>query len=321
MGLNATPPPCNLCGHLESRVLLDAPKRVHAPQHRVVYRCCRRCSFVFLDLDYAQWLPTYEQDMAERSPAELSAYSDQEEKETAAVLQDLGRVEPSLLEGCSRKVADIGAGAGGSLRVFQSLGWQAVGIETARCPALHARETLGLDMRNERYTPHSFSESSLDWIYCYHTLEHLPRPYQTLTHFRRHLKPGGLLYVEVPDVRDVNVYHMGFGHISMFTKPLLEQTLATCGFQLLHTLDRSHAPSSFGPGFLCCKTGSASEAPEAEFLSINGGWRKDAALDLKWRLWFGFHAGRGREAVSWKAPLRLARAGLKYALGRRPCPA
>jgi len=313
---------CNLCGSAYTQVLLSARKQLHAPQHWVIYRLCKRCGLTFLDLDYTVWLATYADDMAEHSADALERYSAQEETETQSALHDIARLLPDIQVGRGRQMVDVGAGAGGSLRAFQGLGWEATGVEVAQAPAHFAREQLGLTVLQEPYTRATLKAESVDFLYSYHTLEHLPRPYRTLTDFYLHLKPGGHLYVEVPDVRDLNIYHMGFGHISMFTPRLLHQCLEACGFEIIAPLDRSWTPNSFGPGFLCLKPARAKTKelnlirsdylPPEQLLR----WSGESAWALRWQLWYGFHIGRGGEAFSWRAPLNILWVGTKTAIKR-----
>lgn len=42
-------------------------------------------------------------------------------------------------------------------------------------------------------------------ITMFHTLEHLPNPVEYLRELKKHLKPGGKLFIEVPNVEDVLV--------------------------------------------------------------------------------------------------------------------
>lgn len=310
---------CNLCGSEESRIVLRAHKRVHAPQHLVIYRRCSRCSFVFLDLDYERWLPTYEALMARASDDELRRYALIEEEETWSVVRDLERVYPAIRTGRGRAMADIGCGAGGGLRVYRSLGWQAMGVECASEPAAFARSSGGFEVKTERYTRASLPEGSLDFLYCYHTLEHLPQPYRALSDFYWHVRPGGLLYVEVPDVKDVNVYTLGFGHVSMFSRRTLRQALDACGFEVLQRFDRSDCPDSFGIGVLCRKPErDGAQGREGAYLPQErlASWWKDSFLTLRWSLWYAFHVGRGRDAVSWRACVGIPWVAAKVVLQR-----
>ncbi len=308
----ARPRPCNLCGSVQSHIILQGHKRVHSPRHLVIYRYCLRCSFIFLDLDYDQWLSTYYRDCREHSSLEeLRQYADQEEEETWSVIQDVERVYPSIREGHGKVAADIGAGAGGSLRVYRSMGWHVTGVEAGKRQVEFAKTSEGLNVQCGIYSDISFEPETIDWIHCYHTLEHLTQPYRALRCFYRHLKPKGLLYVEVPNVIDTSIYQLGFDHLSMFSPGTLRQSLEACGFQVLHLCDRSHYPT-FGIGFLCRKmerssTGDQTADLDGPYISLSSisPWSPDHWFPLQWKLWYAFYIGRGREALTWRAPIGL----------------
>ncbi len=300
---------CNLCGSEDTSIILQAAKRIHAPQHLVIYRYCRDCSFVSLDLDYDAWLATYAQGPEAQRPEDLAGYARQQREETESVIREISKVDPEILTGRERLLADIGAGAGGALSAYQALGWRTVGVEIGRPQSLFARRTLGMDVRGNSYDRSSFQPESLDFIHCYHTLEHLPQPCRTLNDFYAHLKPGGGLYVEVPNLLDTSVYQLGFGHVSLFSPGTLRQALTSCGFQAIHLFDRSRFPT-YGIGALCRKPSPAARPAGAEPTLPRhrlSGWRRDPKPILRWKLWYGFHAGRGREAFTPMALLGLLR--------------
>lgn len=299
---------CNLCGSSQSRILLSAEKRVHAPQHVVTYRYCTRCSLVYLDLDYEEWMPRYVEAHGAYDKAYHRSYFDQEAEETASVIEHLESIWPQIRQGQARAMADVGAGAGGSLSTFHSLGWRVTGVEPGRAQAEFARASNGLELKQEPYREATFPPDSLDLLYAYHALEHLPRPYEALRNFYRHLKPGGKLYVEVPNVMDTCITQLGFGHVSLFSPRTLTQSARLGGFEVLRCLDRSRFPT-FGIGLFCEKPREdrRNGTPDAEpaYAPIGPSWKRDPEWILRWKLWYAFHAGRGREALSWRVPLRL----------------
>ena len=76
---------------------------------------------------------------------------------------------------------------------------------------------------------------------------------------------------------------------------------------MLAWADRSAHPT-FGIGVLCQKpagTHPNRPASTAPYLPIGSSWRRDPRWLLRWKLWYAFHAGRGREALSWRAPFRI----------------
>jgi len=102
---------------------------------------------------------------------------------------------------------DVGSGYGGVCIAAASAGAQAVGIEVdaalLKLAAENQADHPGLDVRFE-------ATSALDWatlerwgqfdvITCDNVIEHVPTPPVMLLHLSRLLKPGGLLYLTVPN--------------------------------------------------------------------------------------------------------------------------
>lgn len=68
-----------------------------------------------------------------------------------------------------------------------------------------------------------------DLMMISHTVEHLIDPSQVFEGLRRHLKPGGALYVDVPYRDDLRPYHQGV-HLQFFNENSMSRLAATTGF-------------------------------------------------------------------------------------------
>ena len=279
---------CNLCGHDRYRVLLKDSKPNPWP-HDVVYHYCTRCSFVTLDIDIDDQI-WYSNACDNHSDDQMYKYMQQEQAETWSVIKQLfsfmkeyGKIVNSVLDGTGKILCDVGAGAGGSLLTYKSLGWNAVGIEPGKRQGQYARDVCDLDLRTDHYTRASFSAESLDMIHSYHVIEHVRLPYTMLGDFAYHLRPGGLLYIETPDVTDTERDELGFGHISMFTQNTLIFALKSSGFEIIFELDRS-AFSSNAIGILARKrTDLESDVFRNELVYVpvtQTNWRRDNYLKL-----------------------------------------
>jgi len=305
---------CNLCGSDDLRIILNEYKADLRPP-QVIYLYCNHCSFLTLNLDYEEWLPTYESGLQESDDVYFRRYSIQETSETWSVINDLLTLKKYypqevayIINGDNKVIADIGCGVGGSLRAYQTLGWQTTGIEPGNRTGQYARDVLNLDVRSEYYSRESFHYGSLDMIHSYHTLEHIEFPYHFLSNFAYHLRPGGILYVETPNVLDTANLQLGFGHISLFSPGTLGQTLRACGFDVVHLFDRSYT-GTFGVGMLARRR----EDIEATFFQDQGqylpidslNWCKDSYVALKAGLAYAFWVGRSRKVTSISLPWRL----------------
>jgi 2-polyprenyl-3-methyl-5-hydroxy-6-metoxy-1,4-benzoquinol methylase len=97
---------------------------------------------------------------------------------------------------------DVGCNIGMLLRHARSRGWDAVGVEPS--PPLHqiATEQLGLEVHNCFLDEMPESEhGTFDVVALSDVFEHVTEPRALLQSADRLLKPGGLLYVKVPNAR------------------------------------------------------------------------------------------------------------------------
>ena len=113
------------------------------------------------------------------------------------------RVRLRLVRGVSGAAAtdllEVGCAAGFFLDEARREGWHPRGIEPAQGPARYARRELGLDVVQGFAEDVELPAASLDAICLWHTLEHIPRPEALLARLREALRPGGALFVEVPN--------------------------------------------------------------------------------------------------------------------------
>lgn len=94
-------------------------------------------------------------------------------------------------------ILDVGCGQGAALEWFTEKGFKAFGIT----PNEEDLQECGRrQLWSRRVDMHSmdFGNQSFDCVFARHVLEHSPIPFYVLHEFYRILKPGGVLYVEVP---------------------------------------------------------------------------------------------------------------------------
>ncbi len=77
-----------------------------------------------------------------------------------------------------------------------------------------------------------FKDGSLDGVISTALLEHVEHPETILAEMRRVIRPGGLVYVEVPFLQG---YHPDPIDMRRYTRPGLEQKVAEAGFQVVES--------------------------------------------------------------------------------------
>ncbi|HEY3324809.1 MAG TPA: methyltransferase domain-containing protein [Planctomycetota bacterium] len=71
----------------------------------------------------------------------------------------------------------------------------------ASYPELAGYKLVNVDVIDDGEKLAKFGDSSLDFVIANHFLEHAQDPLGTITHLLRVLKPGGVIYMAVPDKR------------------------------------------------------------------------------------------------------------------------
>jgi len=97
------------------------------------------------------------------------------------------------------RLLDIGSGRGELLRAAAGNGWRAVGVETSPTFAEHAARHSGAEVRRESLERCGFGGGSFDVVILAAVLEHLYDPDETMKEVARVLRPGGALFVDVPN--------------------------------------------------------------------------------------------------------------------------
>ena len=96
----------------------------------------------------------------------------------------------------------------------------------------------GVTMLSERGESADIGDYSADVIHCSHTLEHVKSAYAMMMIMRQWLKPDGLLYLEVPDIRFIDnddVIEEWFidKHLYHFSTVTLMRLCARSGFEVV----------------------------------------------------------------------------------------
>lgn len=304
---------CVLCGFDKARVLLRAPNYDPVP-HLMVYGYCTRCSFVSLwgnseALDVASSIVYGQRSLK----AELSTYHFQEQVETKSVVDSIltnaslsDQVKDQLQSGIGKRFLHVGCGAAGSLSIFQSMGWSGAGVEPEANAGSFAR-SLGLDVKTESYTRSSIERTSLDMVYSYHSLEHFANPFEAINNWACHLKPGGLLYVECPNVLDTTWRQLGYDHWGLFSPATLSGSLETAGFEVLAEIDRRDY-STHGVALIAQRKAmnQGTSSQDLPFIPSEGiAWAFPSFTKMRVALNYAYYCGRTRDISVVRFPIQM----------------
>jgi SAM-dependent methyltransferase len=192
MPKNHNTQPCPICGLAGPQEWLRAPDRFHGRQEKYALVRCVSCSQVWLSNP--------------PKPSEMGLhYTDAYHKLISAAgenapLRWRDRLHTLRQHKQSGTMLDLGCSSGGFLGLLRGDSWKLYGIEMSADCASRAETRTGAhvfvgDILDAPFTPESF-----DVITCFDVLEHLYEPLKIMTKVSEWLKPGGIFYVQVPNI-------------------------------------------------------------------------------------------------------------------------
>jgi 2-polyprenyl-3-methyl-5-hydroxy-6-metoxy-1,4-benzoquinol methylase len=138
-----------------------------------------------------------------------------------------------MLENNSR-VLEVGAGIGCTVKVFEQAGFAAEGIDPGGEFLKFSRDKLNANVQitNLYDLP---KQHSYDAVLLVHVIEHLRSPRESFEHIAGLIKPGGMFYVECPNLqapfaRRSKLFHSA--HIHNYVPSTLQLLGESCGFRL-----------------------------------------------------------------------------------------
>lgn len=139
------------------------------------------------------------------------------------------------------RILDIGGGTGENLYILA----HCLGIASQEC-VLAERSRIDRQTASNIYGLTTVSElddlagHSFDIITLHHVLEHIPNPHDFIEAFVSFLKPGGLLFITLPDAfssysrfRHAKGSWLIPDHLVLYSAPAAEKLFAAHGFKLL----------------------------------------------------------------------------------------
>jgi SAM-dependent methyltransferase len=202
---------------------------------------CPVCGHMQLDA-----FPSDEQLAAEYARASSEDYVDEEAGQRETARRMLAKLEREVAPG---RLLDLGPWVGFYMAEAEKRGWTTVGVEPSAFAASHARERLGLDVRNEDLYEVDFPDASFDAVLMGDVLEHLTRADDALERIRRWLAPGGVLVLLLPNAGSRVARVLGRRwwsviptHVHYFTPRSVARLLERHGFEVVH---RSTDPKAF----------------------------------------------------------------------------
>jgi SAM-dependent methyltransferase len=116
-------------------------------------------------------------------------------------MYQLDALYQSLRKDVTPKLLDVGASAGTFVKLAGEHGWSAWGIEPSWSGARAALDQ-GLNFPIAVAEKLPFPDESFDIVHSHHVFEHLAEPMIAAKEAWRVLRPGGMIFIEVPNQFD-----------------------------------------------------------------------------------------------------------------------
>jgi 2-polyprenyl-3-methyl-5-hydroxy-6-metoxy-1,4-benzoquinol methylase len=202
---------------------------------------CRSCDLVFVNPRPSdQALTRLYLEKAPETQADFYAktVSNAQVAEYDRILRDLVGLLPG--RGC---LLDVGCAAGYFMQRAARAGFEAHGIDLAPWVVEIAARRHVPNVRTGLLRDVTFPDASFDVVHASQVVEHLPQPIGELTEIRRILRPGGLLYINVPNYQCLSIVlgrddfelNKPPEHVAYFTPRTLARMVSTAGFSVIRT--------------------------------------------------------------------------------------
>lgn len=242
---------CKLCGSTKHKLIYEAED--HFTQEQFSLIRCTNCSLIFTNPRPSQkelkryYPPSYYGDLGKRFHPVIENVVDLFRKR-------LGNKIDSYFPNRGR-ILEVGSGRGTLLYEMAEKGWTAMGTEYSENLAEEVKNAIGVRVYP---TPElkdcGFPDNYFDVVLCYHVLEHLPDPIDTLGEIHRIIQPNGLLVAAVPNIggftaRLTNNRWFGIDvprHLFHFTPKTLDRALTQNGFEIISRSTLSIEQDIFG---------------------------------------------------------------------------
>lgn len=231
-------PSCPLCGKLTSNVIADQLRR---GEGKVCY--CASCQHGFLVNQLVVDTKTYYSEHYRQEYSHNAEAVATNARELFGVYHNFQRDRLKSIESLlqpNTRLLEVGASAGQFLVHIKDkvAKVNAIELDTACCRFL--QEVHGIDAQAEYLEKSRFAVERYDIVCAFQVMEHVDDPVTFLKTLKEMARPGGTLFVEVPNLRDpllsiwdVPTYRKFFyhsAHVHYFTEASLRQVAQRAGF-------------------------------------------------------------------------------------------
>jgi 2-polyprenyl-3-methyl-5-hydroxy-6-metoxy-1,4-benzoquinol methylase len=231
---------CDLCDHSQFELVSDRDRHGRPLATEV----CTRCGLVS-----HQRIPTEEElarfyatEYRQQYHGEFTPSSRRVMRAWRHANRIYQQIAPWLDSGM--QVFEVGAGVGCNVKVFEQYGHFSSGIEPNDGFHAYSQEKLRANVA-KLYLTDVPAEPAYDLVLLVHVIEHFRSPRTALEHLYQLVHPGGMLYMETPNLGAVatrdRLFH--FAHVHNFTPLSLTMMANRCGFEVVQWFVDPRAPN------------------------------------------------------------------------------
>ncbi len=131
---------------------------------------------------------------------------------------------------------DLGCGSGWFVNEMANGGWQSYGVEINEQAAKFAQQSKGLNIFCGSLPEAGFPSAHFDYVRANHSFEHITSPDETLREIHRILKPGGKLFIGVPNIEGMNarIFRQYWWHLAAPVHAFSYSRRTLCGLLERH---------------------------------------------------------------------------------------
>lgn len=186
---------CPLCGNRDTRLWQK--------EGLLLLVRCRVCSLVYVGNPPTE-KTLYEEYYAGTDPL-ITDYNPESGDPALAELSAINRQRIALIRKLAPagRLLDVGCGRGFFLKTASSAGYLASGVDVSERAVVYARTVARVDASTDSLQSLAARGKQFDVVTAWHVLEHFTDPLGELRVIRTLLVDGGLLVVEVPNLRSL----------------------------------------------------------------------------------------------------------------------
>jgi SAM-dependent methyltransferase len=222
---------CPMCGQPGAQEWLRAPDRLHGRRHKYTLMRCPGCVLI-----WQRNPPRPEEMYLHYTNAYHKLISASGENSPHRWQGRRAKIEQHAQSG---SILDLGCSSGSFLGSMKRERWKLHGIEMSADCARRAEARTGANVFVGDLLDAPFPPESFDVITCFDVLEHVYEPLRVMAKVCAWLKPGGIFYVQVPNIdsaegRVFGTYWHGLElprHLSHFSPVSLRNAAKATGLQ------------------------------------------------------------------------------------------